>query len=144
MGGGGDIPPEQPGRKGWGPRQLCPLLQLFQCHSPVETTVKFILHISRSWARWLLAGAADPTRQEACEPGKYSHPPPLSTGPPVPPSRASKCFLSQINSNPPPGKLFFPQEAPSSCLAAGSLRAVWLWNLVRTGSRLPGTPEAWG
>lgn len=47
---------------GRGGGQLCLLLQLFQCHGPVEITVKFILHISQSWARWLLAGVAGPTQ----------------------------------------------------------------------------------
>lgn len=59
---------------GGGMCQLCSLPQLSQCRGPVEITVKFILHIFPSWTRWLLAGLADPTRQEALE-AKEIYPP---------------------------------------------------------------------
>lgn len=66
--------------EGVGQRQLCALLQLSRCRGPVEITVKFNLHISQSWARWLLLERLIPSDKRLWKPKKYPHPPPLSTG----------------------------------------------------------------
>ena len=146
---GGGLPPEQLCRKGEGPRQLCPLLQLFQCPGPMETTVKSILHISQSWARWLLAGAADPTRPERlCEPRKYTHTLPLSTGL-IPaqcclPGPLSASVPNQLMPSHRKTVLGNAQKCPGFTFLQVHSGLFWLCKLGVAGFCLnPGTPKAW-
>lgn len=146
--GEGGIPPGQLCRKGWGPRQLCPLLQLFQCHGPVETTVKFILRIFQSWARWRLAGVADPTRREALRPKEIY--PPTSTqhrAPPNPMLLGHQVLFVPNQFMPSHGKTLLRKHPALAFLQVhsglhGSGNRLWLDSTSTRGHLRPGTELA--
>lgn len=116
--------------EGVGQRQLCALLQLSRCRGPVEITVKFNLHISQSWARWLLLERLIPSDERLWKPKKYPHPPPLSTGlPKILPSCLFTARLSLLYVRTCPAPAFL--QAHGDC---------WLWKVVVAGFHFsPGT-----
>lgn len=129
----------------WGWHQLCPLLQLLQCHGPMEITVKVILHISQSWTRWQLAGGADPSRQEAS----------ASQG--NTPTHLHSAQDSPRSCLPQPTTAFCPNQfippdwemsllciRNSSCFSALSFRAIGFGRWSGLDSTLAqGHPQAW-
>lgn len=132
------------GGGGWGGclHQLCPRPQLSQCRGPLEITVKFILHISPSWTRWLLAGVADPTRQEALE-AKEVYPPTLNAaqGSPTPIPGPTSAFCPKSTHVFSWGDSLLCIRKHPALAFLQAHRDCWLWKVAVAGFHLgPGTP----